>query len=64
MVKETLEIRKAGSFLIVLHQETMTLCNKSYIPCSIFESTMAAIYGISQSPSAAKALPRPVSNYT
>ena len=28
MVKETLEIRKAETFLIVLHQETMTLCNK------------------------------------
>ena len=54
MVKETSEIRKAGIFLKTLHQETKTLCNKLYIPCSIFESTMAAIYGISRIPSAAK----------
>ena len=64
MVKETLEIRKARSFLIVLHQETMTLCNKLIIPCSMFESTMAAIYGISLIPSVAKALTRPWSKYT
>jgi len=63
MVKETSEIRKAGIFLKALHQETMTLCNKLYIPCSIFESTMAAIYRISQIPSAAKALTQPISKY-
>ena len=63
MVKETLEIRKAGNFLIALHQETMTLCNKLYVPCSIFESTMVANYGISRIPSAAKALTQPISKY-
>ena len=41
----------------------MTLCNKLYIPCSIFVSTMADIYGISRIPSAAKALTRPTSKY-
>ena len=40
--------KKAESFIIVLHQETITLCNKLYIPCSIFESTMAALYAISR----------------
>ena len=63
VVKETLEIRKAGNFLIVLHKETMTLCNKLYVPCSTFESTMAANYGISRIPSAAKALTQPISKY-
>ena len=62
--KGKLEIRKAGNFLIVLHQETMTLCNTLYIPCSIFESTMPANYGISRIPSAAKALIQPMSKYT
>src|SRR6218665_1703690 len=57
-VKETLE---RPEVVIVLHQETMTLCKKLYILCSIFESTMAAIYGISRIPSAAKALTRPIS---
>ena len=56
--------QKGRKFLIVLRQETMTLINKFYIPCSIFESTMVAIYGISRIPSAAKALPRSISKYT
>jgi len=33
---------------------TAALCHKLYIPCSIFESTMTAIYGISRISSAAK----------
>jgi len=41
-----------------------SICNKLYIPCSIFESTMAANYGISQIPSAAKALTQTISKYT
>ena len=56
--------QKGWKCLIVLHQTTMTLCNKLYIPCSTFESTMAAIYGISRIPSAAKALTQPISKYT
>src|SRR6218665_65620 len=64
MVKETLEIRKAGSLLIVLHEESMTLCNKLYIPCSIFEFITAGIYEISRISSTAKALARPISKYT
>jgi len=56
--------QKGRKFLIVLHQETMTLCNKLYISCSIFESTVAAIYGISRIPSAVKALTQPISKYT
>ena len=60
--KGNLRNQKGRKFLIVLHQET--LCNKLYVPCSIFESTMAANYGILRIPSAAKALTPPKSKYT